>query len=282
ARPGPLQHHPSGHRRYPAPGAVPHGCAPQRIRDGHSARPHRDAARDRQRGVVPRQRRLVVHDRRRAHGRRRLYRRLTSRRRVRAARGVASAGVTPRVGRRADVTVAAAAAIVALLLAVFVVWPVVRVLGTSLTSPTGLTLAHYAEFFGSPRLSRILVNSLVVSAVSTVITVALALVLAYAVTRTTIPGKRFVSLMSLLPLISPPFILLLGRNGVLTHGLGLSWSIYGFTGIVVSQVFTFLPQAYILLANVLGNIDTSLEEAAENLGAGTLRTLSRVTLALAR
>src|SRR5262249_11312020 len=116
----------------------------------------------------------------------------------------------------------------------------------------------------------------------------LALVLAYAVTRTTIPGKRFISLMSLLPLISPPFlvslafILLLGRNGVLTHGLGLSWSIYGFTGIVVSQVFTFLPQAYILLANVLGNIDSSLEEAAENLGAGTLRTLSRVTLALAR
>ena len=205
-----------------------------------------------------------------------------------AAPPVATAGVAPRAGRGADVTIAASAAAVALLLAVFVVWPVLRVLGMSLTSPAGLTLAHYAEFFGSWRLFRILVNSLVVSIVSTVITVGLALVLAYAVTRTTIPGKRFISLMSLLPLISPPFlvslafILLLGRNGVLTHGLGLSWSIYGFTGIVVSQVFTFLPQAYILLANVLGNIDSSLEEAAENLGAGTLRTLSRVTLALAR
>src|SRR5204863_506358 len=100
--------------------------------------------------------------------------------------------------------------------------------------------------------------------------------------------KRFVSLMSLVPLISPPFlvslafILLLGRNGVVTRGLGLDWSIYGFTGIVASQVFTFLPQAYILLANVLGNIDASLEEAAENLGAGMLTTLGRVTLALAR
>src|SRR5207245_6469298 len=81
---------------------------------------------------------------------------------------------------------------------------------------------------------------------------------------------------------SLPVIALLGRHGVLTHGLGLRCSIYAFTGIVVSQVFTFLPQAYILLANVLGNIDSSLEEAAENLGAGTLRTLSRVTLALAR
>src|SRR2546427_6828775 len=172
---------------------------------------------------------------------------------------VATAGVAvPRAGGRTDATVAATAALVLLLLVIFVVWPVLRVLGMSLTSPAGLTLAHYAEFFGSWRLFRILLNSLVVSAVSTVITVGVALVLAYAVTRTTIPGKRFVSLMSLVPLISPPFlvslafILLFGRNGVVTRGLGLDWSIYGFTGIVASQVFTFLPQAYILLANVLG------------------------------
>ena len=163
-----------------------------------------------------------------------------------------------------DPAVAAISTAVLLLLLVFVVWPVLRVLATSLEGPDGVTLANYAEFFSSWRLLRILVNSLVVSAASTVITVATALVLAYSVTRTDIPGKRWVSLMSLLPLISPPFlvslafILLFGRNGVLTHGLGLDWSIYGFTGIVVSQVFTFLPQAYILLANVLGNIDASL------------------------
>src|SRR5206468_3881993 len=115
------------------------------------------------------------------------------------------------------------AAALLLLLVVFVVWPVLRVLVASLTGPTGLTLAHYAEFFSSWRLVRILVQSLVVSAVSTVFTVA-----------------------------------------------------------VVSQVFTFVPQAYLLIANVLGNIDVSLEEAAENLGAGPLTTLRRVTLSLAR
>ncbi|HMH54256.1 MAG TPA: ABC transporter permease subunit [Candidatus Acidoferrum sp.] len=190
--------------------------------------------------------------------------------------------------RRHDVTTVAVAAAVLLALLIFVVWPVIKVLGLSLTGPAGLTLANYAAFFSTWRLFRILVNSLLVSAVSTLITVAVALVLAYAVTRTTMPGKRFVSLMSLLPLISPPFlvslafILLFGRNGALTHGLGLDWSIYGFHGIVLAQVFTFLPQAYILLANVLANIDTSLEEAAENLGAGFGVTLWRVTLALAR
>ena len=183
---------------------------------------------------------------------------------------------------------AATVAAILLLLLAFVLWPVLRVLATSLAGPAGLTLANYAEFFSSWRLLRILVNSLVVSTVSTVITVAVALVLAYSVTRTDIPGKRFVSLMSLLPLISPPFlvslafILLFGRNGVITKALHLDWSIYGFTGIVVSQVFTFVPQAYLLIANVLGNIDVSLEEAAENLGTGPLTTLRRVTLSLAR
>ena len=187
---------------------------------------------------------------------------------------------------RVDPLVGVTAAGVLGLLLVFVVWPALRVLAMSVTGPLGV--AQYAAFFNSWRLARILVNSLLVSAVSTVITVAIALVLAYAVTRTTVPGKRFVSLMSLLPLIAPPFlvslsfILLFGRNGVITRALGLEGSIYGFHGIVVAQVFTFLPQAYILLANVLANIDTSLEEAAENLGAGLVTTLGRVTLALAR
>src|SRR5438046_5100652 len=197
-------------------------------------------------------------------------------------------GRAPPLSRlaRVDPVLGVTAAAGLALLLVFVGGPGVRVLSMSVAGPLGL--GQYAAFFSTWRLLRILVNSLLVSAVSTLISVAVALVLAYAVTRTTMPGKRFVSLMSLLPLISPPFlvslafILLFGRNGALTHGLGLDWSIYGFHGIVLAQVFTFLPQAYILLANVLANIDVSLEEAAENLGAGFGVTLWRVTLALAR
>jgi iron(III) transport system permease protein len=205
------------------------------------------------------------------------------------ARTLAPAVARPAVSTaRGDLVVTAVTLAVLGLLLVFVVWPVLRVLALSLAGPEGPTLQHYAAFFSTWRLARILVQSLVVSAVSTAITVTLALVLAYAVTRTTVPGKRFLSLMSLLPLISPPFlvslafILLFGRNGVVTRALGLEWSIYGFHGIVIAQVFTFLPQAYILLANVLGNLDTALEEAAETLGAGPLTILRRITLSLAR
>ena len=168
------------------------------------------------------------------------------------------------------------AAVVFLLLAAFVAWPLVQVLVVSVWGPEG------------PPLLPILLNSLLVSAISTALIVLLALGLAYAATRTTLPGRRFLSLTSRLPLISPPFfaslalILLFGKDGAMSRSLGPDWSIYGFHGIVIAQVLTFLPQAYILLANVLGGIDSSLEEAAENLGAGSLTILRRVTLSLAR
>lgn len=148
--------------------------------------------------------------------------------------------------RHGEVAVTLTAAAVVALLAVFVVWPIVRVATLSVSGPAGLTIANYAEFFGTRRLARILVQSLAVAAVSTVLTVTVALVLAYAVTRTDIPGKRFVSLASLLPLIAPPFlvslafILLFGRTGVVTRALGIDGSIYGFHGIVVSQVYFFI------------------------------------------
>ena len=81
-------------------------------------------------------------------------------------------------------------------------------------------------------------------------------------------------------LASLALILLFGRDGVASRWL--DWSIYGAHGIVTAQVFTFLPQAWLLLAGMLGKIDTSLEEAAENLGTGPLGILRRITLALAR
>src|SRR5687768_14966585 len=96
----------------------------------------------------------------------------------------APASPLPRLAR-ADLTVTLTAVSVLALLLVFVVWPVVRVLALSLVGPRGLSLEQYAAFFSTWRLFRILLNSLLVSAVSTLVTVVVALILAYAVTRTT-------------------------------------------------------------------------------------------------
>src|SRR5687767_11611383 len=85
--------------------------------------------------------------------------------------------------RPGELVVTVTAVVAFALLLVFVLWPVLRVAVLSVRGADGFTLAHYAEFFGTWRLARILVQSLTVAAVSTLVTIAVAVVLAYAVTR---------------------------------------------------------------------------------------------------
>lgn len=168
------------------------------------------------------------------------------------------------------------------LLAVFLVWPVARILQASVTARDGtLTLGHYADFFGVWATLRLLVQSLALAITSTAITVGLASVLAYAVTRTAMPGRRFVAGITVLTLFTPPFLVSLALI-LIVSWLGLETAIGGFPRLVVAQVLTFLPHAYLVIAAVLATVDGALEEAAENLGAGELTILGRVTLALAR
>src|SRR2546428_12498993 len=76
--------------------------------------------------------------------------------------------------QKTEVVVAATVAAILLLLLAFVLWPVLRVLATSLAGPAGPTLAHYAELLRSWRLPPTPVNSPAGSPVSAVLTVALA------------------------------------------------------------------------------------------------------------
>lgn len=76
-----------------------------------------------------------------------------------------------------------------------------------------------------------------------------------------------------MPVISPPFvvalsaILLFGRNGIITRKLlGIEYEIYGLHGLVLVQVLSFFPIAYMMLVGLLNNIDPSVEEASSSLG----------------
>jgi iron(III) transport system permease protein len=155
------------------------------------------------------------------------------------------------------------------------------------------TLEHYRKFFGTPYLRGSLIRSFKVSIVSMILTVFLAYIFAYAINRTTCRFKAYFNAMALFPLVSPPIImgfsliLLFGRQGVVTKELldetlhlinAATFNIYGMHGIILSQIFTFLPVAFVMLHSVLVQLDTRLEEAAENLGASKWYTFSRVTL----
>lgn len=193
----------------------------------------------------------------------------------------------PLVSDRRLVQVAVVA--YALIFSAFVLYPVVEVVRRSLVGPEGFTLQYFQTYFANPRTYRSLVNSLFVAGLSTALTVSLAFGFAFVLTRTTIWGRGLLYTLALLPLVAPSFvqalalIFLFGRNGLITSRLlGLSWDIYGWPGIVISEVFYTFPHAMLILYATLSTIDARLYEAAQSLGAWRWRIFTQVTLPNAR
>ena len=112
--------------------------------------------------------------------------------------------------------------------------------------------------------------------------------MAYLMTRYNIFGKNVIYVCIILALMSPPFIgayswiLLFGRAGFITRlfaGIGVRTpTIYGPGGIILVFTLHLFPYVYLYVAGALGSIDSSLEEAGENLGSSKLRRLFTVTL----
>jgi iron(III) transport system permease protein len=120
--------------------------------------------------------------------------------------------------------VAAAYALVALTVALLVLYPTFTILVESVREPEGgLTLARYQRFFTSTYFLHTLYNTLLVSGIATALSLVLGFAFAYAVTRTDLPLKGFFTAVVLVPMLLPAFliafalILLLGRNGVINR-----------------------------------------------------------------
>ncbi|MDR7523308.1 MAG: iron ABC transporter permease [Armatimonadota bacterium] len=189
----------------------------------------------------------------------------------------------------ADPMVLLAAVLIQVALLIFIVWPLLRVLIVSLTPGGAFSLDAYRAQLSSWYVQRAVSNSLLVGVLTAAASVAVGFAYAYTLVRTAVPLRRLLHLLAILPIVSPPFvssiaiILLFGRGGIITSGLlGLrDFHIYGFKGLLLAQVMTFAPVAYLVLRGVLEGIDPTLEDAALNLGAGRATVFRRVTLPLA-
>lgn len=178
--------------------------------------------------------------------------------------------------------------IIAASIVLFVVYPLAKVLLASVQVDGQWTLSEYWSL-GERKLYRnALINSLGVAAFVGVISVTIGFVAAFVLARLNVPGKSLLHYITLLPIVSPPFVsavsilFLFGFNGLITRQLlGLEdFSIYGFHGVVLSQVFTFAPIAYLSLRGVLASISPTLEDAALNIGATRWQTFWRVSFPL--
>jgi iron(III) transport system permease protein len=174
----------------------------------------------------------------------------------------------------------------ALWLYVVLVWPMAQVLWRSLLDNDGrfIGLANYVRYFRTPAIAASITNSLTVSLIAMALTVGLAFVYAYALTRTRMPGRGAFRLIATLPLFAPSlvsaiaFVYAFGNNGIVTRQTGVNLGLYGPRGIVLAEVFYCFPHALLILVAALSATDARLYDAARTLGASPLRTFLTVTL----
>ncbi len=177
------------------------------------------------------------------------------------------------------------------LMIIFIIFPLMVILGRSIIMDGALKPSNVLTTLQAyPSTWRILKNSLLMASSVGVLSTAIGLAFALVIERSRFRFKRFMQGFSLLPIITPPFVIglaiifMLGRTGYLTYGVFKVRSafIFGFPGIVLAQTLSFAPMAYLILAGVVQSLDSALEEASFTMGANRWYTFRRVIWPLIR
>jgi len=153
---------------------------------------------------------------------------------------------------------------------------------------TRFTLEVYLSLFANRYFLKVVGNTLLLGAISGLCSTVIGFLFAYVDVYVKTKMRGIFKVVSLLPIVSPPFVLSLsmimifGKKGLITyHLLGIkNANIYGMHGILIVQILTFFPVAYLMLKGLLNNIDPSLEESSRNMGASRWRVFKDITLPL--
>ena len=170
-------------------------------------------------------------------------------------------------------------------LVVTLVLPLYTLLTKSVQDKDGqfVGLANFARYVDDPAMLRSLENTVYVSVLGTVITITLAFLYAYALTRTCLRARGFFRAIALIPLLAPSLlpglalVYLFGNQGILKFVL-FGHEVYGPIGIIIGEVFFAFPHALMILITALSIGDARLYEAAESLRAKPARIFFTVTL----
>ncbi len=186
------------------------------------------------------------------------------------------------------------ALLIAAFLALFLVLPILKVILVAFqdVSTGSFTLVNFQDFFNTTLFRESFWNSLYVAAMSVMLASIFSLPLAYFTTRFEFRGTILIQTLGFLPLIMPPFVgavamqLLFGRNGtvnlLLEEWLGINIPFMeGLNGVIFVESIHYFPFILINLSAALINIDRSMEESAQNLGASGFRLFRRIVFPLA-
>ncbi len=219
---------------------------------------------------------------------------------------VGSQGLAARGAVKGDSFIVSSIAAVVTLVALFIFYPVLQILSSAVgTEDGGMSLIAFGErfvdrkiwglgCFGGGLSCGVAWNSLILGVIVGLLTTILGLAFALFITRS---GSRFanaVRALSVLPIITPPFviglaiILLFGLSGQVTtffaHMFGVAptrW-VYGLPGVALAQVMSFTPIAFLVLIGVVEGVSPSMEEAALTMRASPWQMFRTVTMPLMR
>ena len=156
------------------------------------------------------------------------------------------------------------------------------------------SVANYVSAFSRPRYVQAYINSIELGVVSALLSAAMAVPLAWGVSRTDMPGRNLVHSLVLASFLIPPFVGAIGW--ILLGGPNAGWinrvwvavtgakagpiNIFSFSGLAVVTALYSYPLIYVFTKSALDLVSTELEEAAAILGATPTRTTWLVTLPL--
>jgi iron(III) transport system permease protein len=167
-----------------------------------------------------------------------------------------------------------------------IVLPLIALFIKALQNPGGefVGMANYRQYFQSPNLSVSLRNTIDISVWSTLISMSIGFMYAYALTRTRIRAKAFFRYAALIPIFIPTIVhglalvYLFGRQGILTQAGIADFELYGHTGIIIAEVVYSFPQAFLMFHVALEFTDGRLYEVADSMGVSNLRKVWFITL----
>lgn len=176
-------------------------------------------------------------------------------------------------------------------LVLFIVYPLFVLLIDSVYTDGKFTLDVFKRVLSMQRFRQAFVNTVELGIITGLLSTLIGLLFAYVDVYVKLRFKaieKLFNVVSLLPVVSPPFVLslstimLFGRSGIITRSLLHIYdsNVYGLKGIVVVQTLTFFPVCYMMLKGLLKNIDPSIEEAARDIGASRWKVFTSVTLPL--
>ncbi len=176
-------------------------------------------------------------------------------------------------------------------LTLFILYPLAILLVDSFVTDNGFGFSVFQRVLGMSNFRKAITNTLKVGFLVGIASALIGLLFAYVEEYVKLKTKfmsRIFSVVSMLPVVSPPFVLslsmimLFGKAGIITRYLLHIYdnNVYGFWGIAIVQTLTFFPVCYMMFKGLLKNIDPSLEEAARDMGASRWRVFADVTFPL--